>query len=171
MHTDLFRYPRAVCLLLVMLLTGCGFHLRGQAQLPPAMAVTYIKTENPHSPLTRALRSALEASGVEVTTEPEAATATVEIIDETFRRRTLAVGSRGEERDYELRHQVRYAVSLADGSRPIPRGTIDTSRNLLYDETDVLGRAEGEEMAIRDMSSDLAWSIIRRLQTALPARS
>lgn len=170
MRSDLFRNPRVIWLLLASLLVGCGFHLRGQAQLPPAMAVTYIKTENPHSSLTRALRSALEASGVEVTTEPEAATATIEILNEVLRRRTLAVGLRGEERDYELRYEVRYAVSLADGSQPILEGTIDTSRNLLYAETDVLGRAEGEEMAIRDMSSDLAWSIIRRLQAALPPR-
>lgn len=168
MHFALFRNLSSIWLL-ALLLTGCGFHLRGQAQLPPAMSVTHIKSEDPRSPFTRALRDALEANGTEITTEPEAATATIEIFDEELRRRTLAVGPRGEERDYELRYEVTYAVTLDEGNRSIPKETISASRNLLYDETDVLGRAEGEQMMIRDMSIDLAWSIIRRLQTALPA--
>lgn len=170
MHFILFRNVCSI-LLLALLLAGCGFHLRGQAQLPPAMSVTYIKSEDPRSPFIRALRDSLEANGAEVTTEPEAATATIEILNEEFRRRTLAVGPRGEERDYELRQQVTYIVRLADGDRQILKDTISASRNLLYDEADVLGRAEGEQMMIRDMSMDLAWSIIRRLQTALPART
>ena len=170
MHFALFRTLSSIWLL-ALLLTGCGFHLRGQAQLPPAMAVTYINSEDPRSPFTRALRDALEANRAEVTTEPEVATATIEILSEELRRRTLAVGPRGEERDYELRYEVTYALSQADGEQPILKDTISASRNLLYDEANVLGRAEGEQMMIRDMSIDLAWFIIRRLQTALPART
>jgi hypothetical protein len=44
-HFALFRNVCSIWLL-ALLLAGCGFHLRGQAQLPPVMAVTYIKSES-----------------------------------------------------------------------------------------------------------------------------
>lgn len=153
----------------LVLLAGCGFHLRGQADLPPELALTYIaynQRDNPNSPLVRALKRALEANGVEVTDSLELSTAQVRVIDEQQRRRILATDAQGDAREYELSYEISYAVLLAGGERLVPAETLRTSRNLFYAESEVLGRAEGEALMVDDMATDLSWSIIRRIQRA-----
>ncbi len=55
-------------ILLTLLLTGCGFQLRGQASLPPEMRVTYVQTPSSLTPpgsVSRQLPQALARNGVD----------------------------------------------------------------------------------------------------------
>ncbi|NJN45258.1 MAG: hypothetical protein HC808_00740 [Candidatus Competibacteraceae bacterium] len=162
-------YTRGLLLTLALLmLVGCGFQLRGQAQLPPEMAVTYINTgrspSEPPSALGLALRLALETNGVVVTSDPAEAQANLVILREAVRRRTLAAGTRGEVREYTLTYTVDYMVTLADGSPLLAQETVALSRDLLYAEADVLGREAGEEIILNDLRTDIARSVLLRLQ-------
>lgn len=161
-------FRRFVVLVLCSLLAACGFHLRGQAELPAALDVTYITgTTNPTappSPLARALRTVLEANSRTVTTDPEAASATIAILGESLNRRVLATGPEGEMREYTFTYTVDYAVTATSGTQIIPQDTLVISRDVLYDEADVLGRTAGEDIALREMVADAAYAIIRRLQ-------
>lgn len=172
-------YHAVVLGLLLLLLSGCGFKLRGQAQLPPEMATTYLKTNRPAgsspSELALTLERVLKANGVTVTTDPAAATATLEILQEGVSRRTIAAGttiSTGQTtaqiREFTLKYDVNYRVTLANGKVLIPQATASVSRDMVYNEARVLGKEAGEEILLRDMASDLARSIIRRLQAATP---
>ena len=49
--------------LLLTLLSACGFHLRGDVELPPALQETYLESKNPYTGMARALRVELEAAG------------------------------------------------------------------------------------------------------------
>lgn len=147
-------------------LAGCGFQLRGKMDTPPDLTVYIQSNRPPNAPpseLRRTLELILETNGAQVTDDPAKATATVKLLDEDLRRRTIATGPGGEVREYELRYTVDYAVSRADGSQAVPRSTAIVFRDLLYSETEVLGRAAGEEIVVRDMVSDVAYSILRRL--------
>ncbi len=162
------NYRNLAVTLMLVLLSACGFKLRGQAQLPPELAHTYIRDSRPvgapPTQLALALKRALETNGVVITSEPESATATIVILSTQNHRRTIATGSEGQVREYELRYEVDYEVSLADKTKLIPKDTLIISRDALYDEARVLGRAAGEELLIRDMVADVTYSIIRRLQ-------
>lgn len=151
---------------LILTASGCGFQLRGQTDLPRDLKV-YIQSKEgegiPPSQLRRTLMLILKANGVTVAESPEAADATLKILEENLRRRTLATGPNGEVREYELSYSVDYAISLADGTQLVPKSDLTVYRDLLYGESDVLGRAEGEEIAIREMLSDVAYSILRRV--------
>jgi LPS-assembly lipoprotein len=159
-----------VLLLLLGMLAGCGFALRGQAQLPPAMAKTYIRDVRPvgapPSALTGTLRQLLEASGVEVTHDPQAATAILEIFNEGTRRRTLAAGPEGNFREYTFTYSVNYRATTAAKKTVLSDGNITTFRDVIYAESDVLGRQEGEQIALREMQTDAAQAIVRRLEVA-----
>ena len=56
-------------------------------------------------------------------------------------------------------------MTLADGRLLIPPEGIDASRTLLFDENEVLGFENAQESLIDNMADDLAWQILRRLQT------
>ena len=160
---------RVLAAWLILIVSGCGFHLRGQADLPRDLTVQIQGKDvegMPPSQLRRILKLILEANDVTLVDVPGAADATLKILNEDLRRRTLANGPNGEVREYELRYSVDYLISMADGTHLIPRSNLTVYRDLLYSEADVLGRAEGEEIVIREMLSDVAYSILRRMSTA-----
>lgn len=157
---------------LALLVTGCGFKLRGQAKLPPELASVYINTNRPPAAppteLARTLRQVLEANRVQVTTDPKAATATVSILSEDIRRRMIATNATGQTTEYTLTYFMDYTVTRPDGSALIPRNQLSLSRNLLYPEVQVLGLEEGDEIVLNSMRTDLSWAIVRRLEALAP---
>ncbi|HXH03268.1 MAG TPA: LPS assembly lipoprotein LptE [Candidatus Competibacteraceae bacterium] len=150
------------------LLAGCGFQLRGRAELPRVMAVTHIDARRPPgagpTPLQIALTRRLRANGITVSDSPQGAGAIIRLLREDNRKRTLATSKEGAIREDELTYIVEYQVERSDGTPLVPRDTLEASRNLLYEETKVLGRVASEDLLVRDMVNDLASSILRRLQ-------
>ncbi len=154
-------------ILLILLLTGCGFQLRGQASLPPEMRVTYVQTPSgltPPGSVSRKLPSLLASNGVTLTRDPAQATATITILRETSGRRTVAADRFDIRRQYFLAYDVAYQVTLANGQILIPEEGMNASRTLLFDENRVLGFESAQEALIESMAEDLAWQIVRRLQ-------
>ena len=154
--------------LLALALTACGFRLRGQAQLPPAMQLTYVKFNRPPdthaSGLEQTLTSLLEANGVQLTTDPKKATATLEILNEVSNENLTATSNQGLTRLYNLTYQVTYRVVLPDGKILLPQTQTSASRDILYPESAVLDKAQGAQIAQHSMEYEAARSILYRLE-------
>ncbi|TVR62205.1 MAG: hypothetical protein EA420_10235 [Candidatus Competibacteraceae bacterium] len=154
--------------LVALLLAGCGFHLRGQASLPPAMSVTYVQSQTgvgmPPGVLSRRLQQALRSSGVTVTQDPSQATAILTILGEGSGRRVMAADRFDVKRQYALVYNAAFQVTLPDGQVLLPAESISANRSLLFDENRILGFEAATESLEDNMADDLAWQIIRRLQ-------
>lgn len=156
-------------MLAALLLTGCGFQLRGQAALPPELRVTYVQSPSgltPPGSVSRKLPLVLASNGVTITRDPAQATATITILRENSGRRTVAADRFDIKRQYFLAYDVAYRVTLANGQTLIPEESMNASRTLLFDENRVLSFEWAQESLIESMADDLAWQIIRRLQVA-----
>lgn len=156
-------------LLTALALTGCGFQLRGQVQLPPALRVTYVQSPSgltPPGSVSRKLPLVLASNGVTITRDPTQATATITILRENSGRRTVAADRFDIKRQYFLAYDVAYRVTLADGQTLIPDEGLSASRTLLFDENRVLGFESAQGSLVDNMAEDLAWQIVRRLQAA-----
>lgn len=153
--------------LLLLLLTGCGFQLRGHANLPEALRITYVQTPSGLGPpglVSRQLPQALAASGVTVTRDPNLATATLTIVSENDGRRVVAADRFDIKRQYFIAYNVVYRVTLANGQVLVPDEGMSVNRSLLFDENRVLGFESAQEYLLHSMAEDLTWQIIRRLQ-------
>lgn len=154
--------------LATLLLAGCGFQLRGQAQLPPELRVTYVQSQQgiglPPGVLSRKLRSVLASNGVTVTRDPAQATAIITILSEGSGRRTVAADRFDIKREYSLAYSATYEVKLANGKILIAAEGLSANRALLFDENRVLGFESAQESLVDGMAEDLAWQIVRRLQ-------
>ena len=165
-----WRLPARIILLLLLTLSliDCGFRLRGQFQLPEAMAFTYIDARRPAntppSLLATEVANALRVNGVVVTERPEQAEARLLILGETYQRRAIAAGGEGEVREYDLNYDVNFMVTLKDGKPLVAEENVRITRDILYDESQVLGRVEGEELTRKEMVGEAARAIMRRLQ-------
>jgi len=149
---------------LVLLLAACGFHLRGQVQLPAEMARTYIGGTAPGDALTRALSNALRANGVRVVSNEGNATAVLQIESLNTSRSVLSVTADGTVADYQLVMQLAYSVHATQGDWHIPTQRLRTERHYSYSDSQVLGKTDEAAQLRESMSRDLANLVLLRLQ-------
>ena len=149
-------------LLLSLLISSCGFHLRGTAKFD--LKLVYIKSEAADI-VAAELKRLLTAQGVQIIDMPKAAQATVYLRNERVERRVLTVSSTsGKQEEMEINYQVQMEVHRSDGSVILPQQSISLLRDYRFDETAVLAMGVEEETLRKDMFRDLMAQIMRRLQ-------
>ena len=144
------------------LLPGCGFHLRGQAPLPPSLAAPYLETGDRYTPLYAALVTHLRAAGAKLATDPAAATAVIHLHKDETGRELLSVSARNTPGEFEVYYSVEYSVTMAGGEL-LARQQATLTRDFAYDENAVLAK-EHEERSLRAaLADELAGLMLRRL--------
>jgi LPS-assembly lipoprotein len=143
-----------------VLLASCGFHLRGQAALP--FESMYISGAPAFAnPLARAVRA---GSKTRVVDNPKDAEVTLQIMSELRERAILSLSSSGRVQEVQIRYRVIFRVVGRDSKEYIAPNEIAMKRDLLYSDTDVLGKEQEEALLYRDMLSDAVQQVMRRLQ-------
>jgi LPS-assembly lipoprotein len=156
-----------LALAFVLMFSACGFHLRGTAALP--FETLYIPNTSGGVALDLK-RNIQSGTRTKVVDRPEAAQALMELSGETKFRNILSLSGAGRVRELQLVYRVNLRVHDGKGGEFIPLTTLSITRDLTYNDTDVLAK-EAEEAAIyREMQSDLVQQILRRLSAAQPAR-
>lgn len=133
----------------LLLLSGCGFHLRGSVELPAALESLYIAGTPSDGELAVAIEIALASNGGQRAADRETATAVLAIEDERFTRRVLSVDSSGKALEYELNYRLAYTLYSVEGKELVAYQRIEQQRDYLYDAGNVLGMSD-EEQALRE---------------------
>lgn len=152
---------------LVLLLAGCGFHLRGSGADDIAlsdMPLMYLQSGNPQSGMLEELQRRGRLHGANFTLESSAAELALNITAESFDRRVLSVGSTGKVREYELHYAVTYHVLDKEGVEKLAN-RISLVRDYRFDENQVLGKEAEEKQLRQNMVRDAAQQIMRQLRT------
>ncbi|MGK5017081.1 LPS assembly lipoprotein LptE [Janthinobacterium sp. 61] len=170
---------RAVLALgLTVLLSACGFHLRGSNgsfMLP--FATMYIGLPET-SPLAIGLKRYIRAIGsTEVVDTKDGADAVLEVLTDPERNRTktiLSLNKNGRVQEYQLGYSINFRVVDKAGNQLLAPTTISLVRPITFDESQVLAKETEEAALYRDMRNDLVQQIMRRLaaiKPVLPAMS
>jgi LPS-assembly lipoprotein len=155
---------RFAAILLLLLLAGCGFQLRGATTVPLEMARTYIATTDRHSVFYRSLREQLRMAGVAVVDSPLDATATFSIESDLTGQRVLSVSARNVPREFEVFYTVFYSLRTEDKILMNTRSQT-LSRDYTWDETLVLGKEKEEQLLREAISDDLVRIILIQLSS------
>ena len=149
--------------LCALVLGGCGFHLRGQVDLSPALSSVYIRSSD--ADLKREVAGALRAAGSEVPQSAEVASATLKLSNVDFQRQVVTVDSRGKATGFRLVYKADFEAAKKGGGSLTGKRTVRAARDYDFDSTQVLQK-EGEEDFLRsDMERDAAQQIVRQLST------
>ena len=170
---------RAVLALgLTVLLSACGFHLRGSNgsfMLP--FATMYIGLPD-SSPLAIDLKRYIRAIGsTEVVDTKNGADAVLEVLSDPERNRTktiLTLNSSGRVSEYQLGYAITFRVLDKAGNQLLAPTTISLNRPITFNDAQVLAKESEEAALYRDMRKDLVQQIMRRLaaiKPVLPAMS
>lgn len=148
-------------------LAGCGFRLRR----PPTLNIATLQLVGfpARSPFTEELRRAIEASGsTRVVASAGQAQAVLEALEDSRDKTVAAQTSAGQVREFTLRTRLRFRLRTPGERVLIPDTELLLSRDMSYNETDALAKAEEEAMLYRAMQSDIVDQVMRRL-AAVPA--
>jgi LPS-assembly lipoprotein len=154
-----------------VLLAGCGFHLRKEAELPPSMKRVHIQIADPSSALAKDLARALPRSGTEVVDAIEPGVAVMNISANSFSTDVLSVGGNARATEYSLRYHVEFDVQDAAGTALLPRQTIELTRDFTFDRSQALGVAAEIDLLTGELQRDMTQAILRRLEAIANAES
>ncbi|HEY7906180.1 MAG TPA: LPS assembly lipoprotein LptE [Wenzhouxiangella sp.] len=161
------RTHRGVRWLLIFItavvLTGCGFQLRGQIDLPESMRQMALSTPDATTDFVRELTGQLRANGVRLTDGPTVGASRLIIERERVYREALTISQDARVREYVLYLEVRFGFLDAAGEPIIDNEVMRLSREYRFDEQAILGSSREEEVLTQDLSRELATQLVRRL--------
>ena len=142
------------------LLAACGFHLRGEYNVP--FASVYLATTGA-SQVAVTLRRELSNSPTKLMPSAKDAEAQLNITDERRERIILSLSGAGRVREYQLKLFVHYQLVDNKGAVPIPTSEIQLQRIMTYDDSQVIAKQQEEALLYKDMEVDAANQILRRM--------
>ncbi|HEY1327798.1 MAG TPA: LPS assembly lipoprotein LptE [Casimicrobiaceae bacterium] len=150
--------------LLALVLTACGFHLRGQATY--TFNTIYVNAAG-SPPIATAMKRALGDTGsATVADDPTKAQVILDIPSVVDDKEVLSLSQSGAVREYELVKVVSFRLHDAEGNDWLPAAQVVVRRSYTFNETEVLARDAQEQRLLREMTQDVVQQIIRRLQAA-----
>ena len=171
-----FRLP--VLVLALVLLAGCGFHLRNRIALPSDLGpVRVVGASTSYSALVTSLSRGLQAAGAtlaappgeDVATAADAQVATLRIMSERWGDLPIAVDQFGRAQEFSLRYAVVFTLARAGGQVLVPPQTLELSRDYVAPPVDGIGTTSERELLAREMRRDMVASILRRIDAVSKA--
>jgi len=155
---------RFVLCLLVLALSGCGFQLRGTADLP--FKTIYMPPATQPGVALNLRRNIQAGTRTTVVDDPKSAEAVLEFTRESRDKTILSLAANGRVREFELQYSVSFRVHDNKGGDFVPASTVLLKRAVTFNDTDILAKEQEDQQIYRSMESDMVQQIMRRLEAA-----
>lgn len=152
--------------LLALLLTGCGFHLRGMIDLPPWLNNVSIVIQNANRDLEPLLTEQLRAWHIKVASDPTYADYWLIIEQDSLQRDVSSISSSTTPRQYQLIYTVLFKLQYAKGKDILPSNKVVVTRQVTINSDRILGSTNEEQQSKSDMHREAAIQILDRLSRA-----
>jgi LPS-assembly lipoprotein len=154
---------RAAALAALLLLAGCGFHLRDAVLLPPDLGPLRVASADPDSSLAQELQQLLERTGTTLAADDANDVARLDIVSERWGDTPISVDQFGRSQEFTLRYAVIFDLRRADGSDLVPQQAIELSRDYISVPTSSAGTEGEREILVRELRREMVSSILRRI--------
>lgn len=155
---------RSFITLVILILAGCGFQLRGAATVPDELKTLYIQGVNTRQDsFGRQLKRALQRNGIQVLDDYEEGAALLTVLENRYERNVLSVGNDAKVREFELETWVVYQITDKTGEIIGEQQRVEARRDYQFDRGQILAMDEQERVLREDLNNQMVQSIIRRL--------
>jgi LPS-assembly lipoprotein len=134
-------------ILTVLLLTACGYHLRGAIDLPSEMKTIYL--EGASAPLIEQFRKALGSSNVQLVNSRADAGTIITVSNEDTLKNASSLGVSGRANQYNLVYRLNYEITDKNNTQIVKSQPIEIRRDYFNDQQLILGK-DNEEIVIRN---------------------
>ena len=154
---------RAFLALLPASVAGCGFRLRGTAEVPFETLYLPGATGGIALDLKRYIQAGTNARAVD---DPAKADAVLQFTEEARLKEVLSLTGTGKVREFRLRYRVGFRVHDNKGTDFVPISVIQLTRDVTFNDAEILAKEREEQLLFRDMQTDMVQQILRRLAAA-----
>ena len=156
---------RLIAILLVsVLLTSCGFQLRGTGG--QALSVERVQVVGSEPELMDELEDSLKSIGVDVSdaTDPEYV---IDVAGESLSRRAVASSGNITVSEYEVQLRASFVITGQNGELILPATQLRAERVYSFDPNNFVSNNEEEALLIDEMRQDVAGQLLRRFSASL----
>ena len=159
---------KALSFLVALLLAGCGFQLRGTADVPFQTVHVAGATGGIALDLKRQIQAGTSAK---VLDDPREADAILLFTQEVREKEILSLTGTGRVREFRLNYRVGFRLHDGKGGEYLPQSTVVLTRDVTFNDAEVLAKEAEEALLFRDMQTDMVQQIMRRLSAAQKPRA
>ena len=155
---------RLLALFTILLLTACGFPLRGAYPLPfDSIYIALPETGEMHAQLKRSI---MAGSAVQVVGERKDGQVMLQVLGDQQAKNILSLSAAGRAREYQLVRTLSFRVVDPKGHEWVAPSRIVVRRDISFNDDLVLSKESEEALLWRDIQNDLMQQILRRLSAA-----
>ena len=154
--------------LIAAALAACGFHLRGvgSGNLPyKAMYIALPDTADVNIWLQRYIKA---SGSTEIVEDAKMADAIFQQLGDNRLKTILSVNAQGRVREYRLQLTYTFRIVNQKGQVLVPSNEVALTRDISFDDSNILAKDLEEGLLWRDMTNDLVNQIMRRLSIIKP---
>lgn len=148
-------------LALVVSLTACGFHLRGNIPLSDGIKNMYVAA--PKGSFKEELEKVLERAGANLIPNQAGADVVLNVTLAELNRNVGTLDERGKVNSYNLVFRTRYNLKSVEGEVIRKRTTLRETRRYDFDPLQVVATESEERDLQEDMEKEIALRIVRQL--------
>ncbi|HTK97952.1 MAG TPA: LPS assembly lipoprotein LptE [Pseudomonadales bacterium] len=155
---------RRALLAAALLLSGCGYHLRG-ASVETSIPSAYVRGSEGVE-VTDDLKRALRQSGVQILDTVADATVTIDLMQQTQSTRTLSYTDRATTAESQLELAIRFKVVGSAEKELLPERWARATRTYLVDTNNLVGSNQQQVLMDSELKSDVVQQIMRSVSAA-----
>ena len=157
---------RWVFVIITLLLSACGFHLRGISDVPRWLNDVSIVIQNANRDLEPLLEEQLRSYHIRICPNPASAQYWLIIEHDEVHQQITSISSSTTPRQYQLIYTLTFKLQRAKGAEILPSNQIIITREATINSDLILGSTSEAELLKREMRRDAAVQIIDRLSQA-----
>ena len=155
-----FIQKKLIAILLLIVITSCGFHLRGMTEI----SFKTISLEGKELSLTKNLKKILNTNKVAIVSSTENPELRVELLSEESEKRILSLSGQGLVREFEIFYRVRYRIKTSDSEIWSQENIIETRKDFTYSDSNLIGKEEEERQLNEAMRIEAITSLFNQIQ-------
>ncbi|MEJ6078856.1 hypothetical protein MT391_10020 [Vibrio sp. 1-Bac 57] len=145
-------------LVMTLLLSGCGFHLKHNNGLVEKFPEIYLQTNNPKGELARLVRLRLRGANIKILTESSPSSAILHLKSERQSERTISLYANAQNAEKEIGYVMTYSLKLPNYT---PRDfNVNLYRDFLDDSTQALAKSREAELLTKELRAVAADHVI-----------
>lgn len=156
---------KSVIILIALLLSACGYHLRGAFELPAGLKNIFL--EGGSAPLQAQFKKAMDLSSIPIAASAESAGIVIRIYDEKSERRVLSLAATGVANDFELDYRMEYEIVDAKDTLLMARQPLEIKREYYNDQLAVIAKESEETIIKNEMYLQAVRTIINRAKSVI----
>jgi len=155
-----FIQKKLIAILLLIVITSCGFHFRGMTEI----SYKTISLEGKELSLTKNLKKILNTNKVAIVSSTENPELRVEFLSEESEKRILSLSGQGLVREFEIFYRVRYRIKASDSEIWSQENIMETRKDFTYSDSNLIGKEEEERQLNEAMRIEAITSIFNQIQ-------